>query len=268
VLPVSLSFLYIAQRYASDLFPLLLLLAVGGFTATTTWLERRRVPWRRTIVVAAAVLVAIGCWTGIATALEYQRNLAPVVTTDLRRQYVDWQWRVADRLGFGTPEVRRGRRLPAPGARDSLFVIGPCDALYVSDGDGWRPVERANMGGHFRVTVDEGTLRVGGPITLVRSGSGADQRTVVLERTDSGHGFVREEHDGQRSKSFGLGDGTATYELVLDPRLHLLTVQRGDREVWSTSYDGPDGGFEAGADVRNLEVPTSVCRRALPHGPG
>ena len=173
VLPVSLSILFIAQRYASDLLPLLLLLAIPGLFTSITWLERLAVPWRRVVVAIGAVLVALGCWTGVAVALEYQRDLSSLVTIDVRRDYVDWQWSIANRLGFGAPPVLTGETLPAPMHRGTLFIVGACAGLYVSDGEEWNAVERSNEGGHFRVQVDTGKL-ADGPVTLaarrIRSG--------------------------------------------------------------------------------------------------
>jgi hypothetical protein len=261
VLPASLSILYIAQRYESDLFPLMLLLAAPGLFGTVTWLERRTVPWRRSIVVAFAALVALGCWTGVAVALEYQRDLSALVPTSLRREYVGWQWRVADTVGFGKPAVLTGGSLPAPAHRGALFVVGPCAGLYVSDGDRWHAVERANAGGHFRVQVDGRALQ-SGPITLVRAGSGADEWTVELVPVGDGRAALVERARDLRSRSFAIG-GDDVFDIVFDPGEGWLTVYRGDYELWTTPYHGQTADFAASDEVRNLPVPTSLCRRVL-----
>jgi len=260
VLPVSLSILFIAQRYASDLFPLLLLLAMPGLFATATWFERRTVPWRRVIVLAFAVLVALGCWTGVAVALEYQRDLSSLVEPDVRREYVDWQWKIADTLGFGRPAVLTGDTLPAAAHRGALFVVGPCAGLYVSDGEEWNAVERSNRDGYFRVRVDGSDLQHG-PVTLATAGSGPDQWTVELVPVGDGRAVVREETRGRRSRPFEVGEHDV-FEVMLANR-GFANVFRGDYELWATPYDGPTSGFAAGDDVQNLPVSTSLCRRVL-----
>ena len=260
VLPVSLSILFVAQRYASDLFPLLLLLAVPGLIRSVTWLEQRTAVVRRVVVVGFAVLIAVGCWTGVAVALEYQRDLSSLVPTEIRREYVDWQWRVADTLGFGKPVVVTGDRLPAPMHRGTLFVVGPCTGLYVSDGEEWNAVERSNDAGHFRVQVDARSLR-DGPVTVVRAGSGADEWNVELAAAGEGRAVARVESRGLQSRPFDIGDDDVFEVLLANDG--FLNVLRGDYELWAKPYDGPTEGFAAGDDVRNLPVPTSLCRRVV-----
>jgi hypothetical protein len=260
VLPVSLSILFIAQRYASDLFPLLLLLAVPGLFVAITWLERLTVSWRRVVVAVGAVVVALGCWTGVAVALEYQRDLSSLVTVDVRRDYVDWQWRIADALGFGAPQVVTGDALPAPMHRGTLFVVGNCAGLYVSDGEEWNPVERSNAGGHFRVRVDARDLE-NGPVTLASAGSGADAWTIQLVAVGDGRAIVREESRGLRSRPFELGDRDV-FDVLLANQGYANVV-RGDHELWAEPYNGPTEGFVAGDAVQNLPVPTSLCRRIV-----
>ena len=43
----------------------------------------------------------------------------------------------------------------------------------------------------------------------------------------------------------------------------FVNVVRGDHELFAEPYDGPTEGFEAGDDVSNLPVSTSLCRRVL-----
>jgi hypothetical protein len=260
VLPVSLSILFIAQRYASDLFPLLLLLAVPGLLATVTWLESRTVPWRRVVVVAFAALVALGCWTGVAVALEYQRDLSSLVQTDLRREYVDWQWSLADTLGFGEPAVLTGETLPPAAHRGTLFVRGSCAGLYVSDGEEWNAVERSNADGHFRVRVDARDLQ-NGPVTLASAGAGPGAWTFELVPVGDGRAVVREESRGRRSFPFELGNDDV-FDVLLANQGYANVV-RGDHELWATQYDGPTSDFAAGDDVQNLPVATSLCRRIV-----
>jgi hypothetical protein len=261
VLPASFSILYVAQRYQSDLLPLLLLLGVPGFVAAVTWLESCTAAWRRAVVVAAAVLVALGCWTGLAVALEYQRELSAVIPVELRREYVDWQWRVADTLGVGKPAVLTGDSLPAPMQRGSLFVLGPCDGLYVSDGDHWHAVERANAAGHFLVRVDASALHQG-PVALAHAGTGDDLWTVELAPAGDGRAELRETSHHRHSPTFEVGEDDV-FDIVFSPDEGWITITRGDYELWATPYGDPTTEFVAGDDVQNVAVPTSLCRRVL-----
>ena len=261
VLPASLSILSVAQRYQSDLLPLLLLLAVPGLVVAVTWLEGCGVAWRRAVVVVTGVLVALGCWTGLAVALEYQRDLSAVIPVELRREYVDWQWRIADTIGTGKPAVSTGESLPAPAERGSLFVVGPCNALYVSDGDQWHAVERANAVGHFRVRVDADALQRG-PVALAHAGAGAEQWNIELAPIGDGRAVLRETTRNRRSPAFDLGDDDE-FDIVFSRDEGWATITRGDYELWATPYGDPTTEFVVGEDVQNLPVPTSLCRRVL-----
>jgi hypothetical protein len=148
--------------------------------------------------------------------------------------------------------------------RGTLFIVGPCDGLYVSDGEEWNAVERSNEGGHFRVQVQARALQ-GSPVTLVRVGSGADEWNVELVPVGDGRAVVREESRGLRSRPFELGDHDV-FDVMLANR-GFVNVVRGDHELFAEPYDGPTEGFAAGDAVRNLPVSTSLCRRILRSAP-
>jgi len=261
VLPASLSILYVAQRYESDLFPLLLLLAIPGFVTAVAWLGQWSPAWRRVVSAAFVVLVALGCLTGVAVALEYQRDLSALVPTSARREYVDWQWRLADDLGFGRPAVLTGDRLPEPMRRGTLFVVGPCAGLYVSDGTAWQAVERGNATGHFRVRVDRRDLDRG-PVTLATAGSGADEWKLELDAAGRDRArLVVRAHD-RSSPPFDVGPDDV-FDVVYAPNEGWLTITRADYQLWTTPYGEPTTDFAPGDGVRNLPVPTSLCRRVL-----
>src|SRR5262249_26293622 len=79
VLPVTMSIVYVAQRYDGDLLPLLVLLATVGFHTAFALLRSWRPAPRCVAGVAFAVVVLVGCLSSAAVALEYQRVLVPLI---------------------------------------------------------------------------------------------------------------------------------------------------------------------------------------------
>jgi len=277
VLPISWSFLYVAQRYASDVLPLLLLLALTGFWATLGWLDRRPVRARRAVVAAFGAVVALGAWTGVALALEYQRNLAPLVADGLRHQYVGWQLDVAEALGVGRPAVQRVDALGPVGARDSLAVLGDCDALYVSDGRAWRAVERTGDAGHFRLAVRFPAAEPGAREPLLVVGEGPDRWTIAVHSRADGKAILEIPGQAAQGTEFTATPGsTATLDVVMDPALDELRVLRDGRVLLGAGYEGDGTTVTIGADpddptarfrgrIRSLPVRPDLCR-SLPAG--
>lgn len=275
VLPVSWSFLYVAQRYASDVLPLLLLLALTGFWATVGWLDHRSAWARRAVVAGFAVVVAVGAWTGFALALEYQRNLAPLVPDGLRHQYVAWQWDVADALGVGHPGVRRVDRLGPVGPRDSLAVLGDCDAVYGSDGNEWRAVERTAAAGHFRLGVRFPETERGTRQPLVVVGDGPDRWTIEVQSLGAGRAVLAIPGRPAQGTAFSFTPGSeSVLDVVMDPQLGELRVVRNGRVLLGAGYEntvtgptpvtfGADPGDPAArfeGRIRDLPVQPTFCR--------
>jgi hypothetical protein len=272
VLPVSWSFLYVAQRYASDCFPLLLLLAAAGLAAGLNRLERWSSSRRRTAVVAFAVVAAFGTWTGFAIALEYQRNLAPLVADDLRREYVSWQWDVADVLGVGHPGVQLVDALGDAGARDSLAVLGRCDAVYVSDGSEWRAAERTAGGGRYRLAVRFASAPRGSLEPILAIGEGPERFLLAVRHGADDTAVLTIPGRSSQGTRFTIDPGHPTVlDVVVDPELGELRVTRGRRVLLGAGYSGPDGDAVVGRDpsdpsarfrgrIERLPLPPELCR--------
>jgi hypothetical protein len=110
------------------------------------------------------------------------------------------------------------------------------------------------------VQVDAAALQHG-PVTLARAGSGTDEWNIELVPVGGGRAVVREATRGLRSRPFELGDHDV-FDVMLANN-GFANVLRGEHELWAKPYDGPTTDFAAGDDVRNLSVPTSLCRRVL-----
>lgn len=155
---VTLTIGYVAQRYLSDLLPPVVLLATVGFFVVVDRLRGRS--WRsRVPVVAVAgvcvLLLLVSVWTNFGLAVLYQRQLGGAgITTAELRGFTAFQYELARTVpGGGPPHVERGRRLPAPRERGTVFVVGDCAATYFSDGQAWRPLEAGAAGGGYPLRV-------------------------------------------------------------------------------------------------------------------
>ncbi|MFM8303371.1 MAG: hypothetical protein ACKOA9_03575 [Actinomycetota bacterium] len=280
VLPLTWSFLYVAQRYTIDVLPLMVLLAAPGFVVVTETVVRRSGVWRRAAVVVLAVVVAAGCWTGVAVALEYQRVLAPVVPDDLRAEYVDWQSDVGARLGTPPVPVLRGTRLPAPAGRNTVFVLGDCGALYVSDGTEWHGVERTEAGGRHRLAVRIAPPAVGTVVPVMRVGTGPGAVTVGVRARADGTAVVVVPERGLRGQPFRPQWGrVAVFDVVVDDVLGQLRVDRDGAELLGVDYAGPVAPVTLAPDLSDLPdahdgarppprvvrlpTPTPVCREVV-----
>jgi hypothetical protein len=151
----SISIAYVANRYLSDAFPFLAVCSlVGVWFLAARWTAVRR----RTIVASLAVAAlagAFGIWSAVALGFVFQRALSPTTATETTRAaLVSLQERIDTRLFDGVPaDVRFGTLLPHHAPTYGLFVLGRCDALYLSDGRHWFGVEEGNAAGHFRMAV-------------------------------------------------------------------------------------------------------------------
>jgi hypothetical protein len=274
VLPTTLSFLYVARRYDSDLLPVVLLLGVVGYVAATAALAGRSSGWRRGVGAGFAVVVLLGAWTGIAVALEYQRSLAPLVADDLRHQYVAWQSNVAARLDLPPLSVGRGSELPRPGVRDALFVIGDCDALYVSDGFEWHAVERTEEGGGFTLHTTFAPARAGTREPLLTVGTGPDRYVFAIEHLGDGRAVFVEETRSLRGEPFTLGDGASDLEVVVDPQLHVMRILRDRHQLFGADFtaeltdvalgrDPAEPNRQFGGMIERRPVRPKLCRTVV-----
>ena len=266
VLPLTWSFLYVAQRYTIDLFPVLLLLAAVGFAGLGFAGAAGRLPTRaaRTAVLLGfGTLVAVGAWTGIAVALEYQRSRSPLVDEPLRAQYLGWQRDVGRVLGTAPPPVTRSDRLPEPGPRDALHVVGDCAGLYVSDGDAWHAVERTPATGSHRITVRLAAAPRGAVVPVLRTGPGPGSVTVAVRHLGGDRVAVVVPERGWRSPAFTVTPGTALdLDVVLDPAVDQLRITRTGVDLLRGAYSGPVGPVglgDAGLRVTRRAAPTPVC---------
>lgn len=133
---------YIGERYLSDFVPIVALASVVGFVDVWRRLAARPRGARRAALAIVIVLGAFGILANLAIATTTERLASG--TTEVRG-YVRRQNGVSDMTGDPIGGyVARGSRLPHLAPADQLFVVGDCDAVYVSTAniwDPWVPVE-------------------------------------------------------------------------------------------------------------------------------
>ena len=188
---VFVVFGYIAQRYLTDLTPLLVLGALVGLHTLGGRLAARtpgRARWPVALVVAGVIITS--CWTAwanTALALQYDREIAPGLTEARRAGWLRTQLRFGgdlDVLRIPADEPP-GTPLPTPDGVGQVAVVGDCEAVYRSNGTVWYLLENTEPAGGLELTLDRRSP-LDGPVVLAESvddapGSTPHAARLVLE---------------------------------------------------------------------------------------
>ncbi len=274
-----LVFGYIAQRYLTDMYPLVVLGGLVGLHTIAAHLDR---PGRRRSVIAmvlAGIVVAAlwTAWINSALALQYGREIAPGRATTERAEWLLTQSRLG--TGFDVTLIGPDEPLPEPaGAVGAIVVAGDCAGLYRSNGTRWYVVETGEGAG-FEATLER-TGALVGPVEIAATSTtddgeraalvleplGGDQARLVIE-VDRG-GTVERSLIGP---TFALIEGQPLdADIVLDARTGLAEVRLDDAD--GTSVDAlrveiplPAAPFELVGDdvveVTGSTRPTPACDR-------
>jgi hypothetical protein len=136
------------------------------------------------------VLTLFGIAVNGATGLVNGRLISPENPIADRVAFVRTQDDVDGLLGRSARGVRTGPVLPptSPGAPGDLFVVGRCDALYVTTlNAGWLPVERTAGDGYHLLDVRV-PRRTAGPVPFAVLGTGRGK--VLFSMTAGPRGTV------------------------------------------------------------------------------
>ncbi len=202
-----LPFGYIAQRYLTDFFPLLILAGIAGLHIILRWSANsktsiRKVQWGWRFLGAALLFSVV---INVALAIDYHWT-TPWVREDQVAPFVEAQYRVQKEIPGGTaPYVESGRHLPWPPLkRGTTFVVGDCDGVYWSQGivpslawSPWMGLARTRSTGeyNFDVRFKEPSERTIEPL-VVRGEPGRLQSLVVIVSSNKAQfGFVSEGHE-------------------------------------------------------------------------
>ncbi len=252
---------YIANRYLADAVPALTIGAAAGLQILLARVGDPRRRWVRPGLVALGVLVLAGTWINLSLALVYQRLYSPNVKDDVIAGFLDTTYDVAQSLALN-PDVpiSTGPELPATAPRGSLFAIGDCDALYISDAmdvnavkvSPWNAVERTEAGGrHLRqVTFPERPVGWREPIMSVATPSG---NGILFAEWRGGAGIAfAYEGPGVRQESptrHVPAGRTWTMDLVVDPHVQVIQIWLDAELMLETYYRAVDGRPVIGRDV-------------------
>jgi hypothetical protein len=242
---------YIAPRYLADFVPLLVL--AGAVALVDVWrrLEGRRRTTRNVVLVVITVLALFSMAANIGIAITPNEEWS---TTQLLR-YVGAQKAVSDITGHPlNSQVTRGTSLPPWAPADQLYVIGNCEALYISNGEDystvpdqqftrttWMTVELGHAFQHtFRVTVHGSSSTASEALPLVTTG--ADTVTMLAAATPGPEVQVSFElvgPDGFVGRLTALLPRGSTRRVVVvtDPQKHLLLVTLGGVAKFTTALD-------------------------------
>jgi hypothetical protein len=231
--PVLL-FAYISDRYLADLLPLFIGASAVGLIdlwgRTTSW----RRGMRRVMVISLAVLTVVSVTINLAVASTPQPNTSHLQAV----AYVRRQVSVANLLGVPlTGNIERGRLVPHYAPADTLFVVGNCSALYLSNGERfatlppqqlrqktWIPIEvPPSVRNDFALTIHASPAHLTKPVSLMTIG-----RDAVLVVAAGPH-RIRAELIGPHLRHVGKAvkvrpGKTYSLDIHTDPYLRVLRV--------------------------------------------
>ncbi|MEM1332880.1 MAG: hypothetical protein AAGG08_05420 [Actinomycetota bacterium] len=202
---------FVAHRYLVDLVPLLVVLAVLGAPRVVGWRFGRS---------ALSVAAAIGLTVAVALGV-LGRNLYLLPDADDTADFLRTRYALHDVYGATPPpDLERRDTLGPPAPDGTTVLVGDCDAVAVSDGDGWDRVE-VRRGGRFAATL-----------------GGRAERGIVATGPDWEIGIV--EADGQVLLDYTSGSTSL--------RSEPLDVRVGDEIELDVLTEGELAGLEVRVD--------------------
>ena len=211
----TFTFGYLAHRYLADLVPVFVVLAAPGVWIIARHAQTWRRWIRRTVVVAMALLFALGFWNQLGLAIS-TRAFSILPSESGARSFAEFQYLIDESLfGGAAPAViySEDGQLPLGAARGTIVIVGDCDALYRTDGYGWGPLER-RIGGPYAYRLT-GTIGMNDQTILSNS-----EWKVRASRSDDGLVFRWEYGNGmiEESKPIKIDYvGPTTIDIVFDP---------------------------------------------------
>jgi hypothetical protein len=287
---------YIADRYLADFLPLLVVAGAVGLVELWRLMQGRGRRARRLaalVVTALALFGVVVNWTVSATPND-EWNPTQVAN------FVSTEASLASATGAGLADrVSHGAQLPAWAPAGSLFDVGDCEGLYISNGEYFSTVPLQSYEHATWMAVDEGApflhvleLRLtsalanaaersrSGELTpLVRSGPS----TVLAQIRAAGRPgrfklrfVVRDPTYPAKSTTMTVAAGAMIQlTIVTDPQLHNLVLRASNRVYLDDVFTG---GYEislptatpsadradasaAVTDLTNPSAEDALCRR-------
>ena len=227
---------YIADRYVSDLMPLLIVASILGMVDLWRRLDgkSRLVRSGFTAVVTLLAVYSVAANTGASLASFNAWNSPQAV------HYVSEQKALTP--GATAAEVRRGSSLPYWAPANTLFNVDNCSAFYLSTGisfanspgqqdqhETWVPLEQGKgTNTSFTVELNEWPGQLKHPLPLLRYG----RTTIVLEAVNHGHARFRMENPGPAPSwpvpvtglFYMKPHNTYRYAIMTDRYMHVVEI--------------------------------------------
>jgi len=276
---------YIAPRYLADFVPLLVL--AGAVALADIWrrLEGRGRTTRNVVLVVITVLALFSMAANIGMAITPNEEWSTAQVL----QYVEAQQSVSDITGHPlNSRVTRGTSLPPWAPADQLYVVGNCEALYISNGEDystvpnqqftrttWMTVELGHTFQHtFRVTFHGSSATASEAVPLVTTG--ADTVSILAHSTagpDVNVSFELVGPDGFVGHLVAAVPRGSTRRVVVvtDPQKHLVGVTLGGVGELATALshmepvvaDEPEvqhGGLVSVENITSSTPQPTLCR--------
>jgi hypothetical protein len=193
---------YISNRYLAELMPIVILASIVGLIELWRRLDTKPPRPRHRALAAIAILGVFGMVANLAIA---STPPDPFAAGGQRiHDYVATQKAISDLTGHPLAGyITRGSRLPRLAPADQLFVVGNCDALFISTGEAditWVPVEVREL----TVDITFHGARATSPVSLVTVGN-QPSTTVTFEESRAGRiRFVADALHPESSKWLSL----------------------------------------------------------------
>ena len=174
---------YISNRYLAELMPIVILASIVGLIELWRRLDTKAPRPRHRALVAIAILGVFG----IVANLGITSTPPDPFASGGRRihDYVATQKAISDLTGHPLARyITRGSRLPRLAPADQLYVVGNCDALFISTGEAaitWVPVEVREL----NVDITFHGARATSPVSIVTVGN-QPSTTVTFEESRAG----------------------------------------------------------------------------------
>lgn len=273
---------YIADRYLADFLPVLVLAGAVGVVELWRALEGRSRRWRLTAGACIAGLAIFGVVvnTSISATPNEEWNTTQVAN------FVSAQASASPTSLSG--RVEHGAQLPAWAPAGTLFEVGDCQALYISNGEDFSTVPLQAYEHATWMAADEGSpyrrvlrlafvtgsarptrlvpLVTAGPSTVaVELGAGQVKGVPALR-------FVLEDPSTPVDSALvTLSPGAVeAVSLITDPQLHKVRLEMNGVTYLNSVFTGgaaisvaaaPAGSPVVVTDVSNPRAEDSLCRR-------
>ncbi len=258
---------FLEERYLGDLVPFLVVAGAAGLWYLVAQLSRSRAAVRW---LTGGVLVAVAawsCWVTFGLTLLQQRDFGPLVSTETRARFINFQLGVHETIPGGAPSGvlrQAGLPLPPPARANTLLVVGDCAGLYWSDGRFWHPVEETAETGTFDARI---TFASAPANTLVPVLSATDSHgSSILWARVLGPNRLRFEYDWTGPNQSVIEGATPDVAQIGQRTSAPLTVPFGQSQPFTLRLD--PAGYVGVADHGRLVVSTFAPVAASPASVG